>query len=138
VYFQSKKKNTWVSFLTLHYQMKLFINFFELQILVQSIDFNNNSNSWTYIWGSENFSAKKCYNYLIGHQSVHHSFKWLWKSHYQAKHKVCYWLLLQNRPNTKGLLRRKNMVLDSYTCGLRILQKDEKLRHLFFRCPFAK
>jgi hypothetical protein len=115
-----------------------FQQFCELQIIVQSIDLNNNSDTWTYIWGSGNFSAKKCYNHLIGHQSVHPSFKWLWKSHCQAKHKVFYWLLLQNRLNTRGLLRRKNMVLDSYTCDLCILQKEEKLRHLFYICPFAK
>jgi hypothetical protein len=30
------------------------------------------------------------------------------------------------------------MTLDSYTCDLCILQKEEKLRHLFYRCPFTK
>jgi hypothetical protein len=28
--------------------------------------------------------------------------------------------------------------LDSYTCDLCILQREETLRHLFFRCSFAK
>jgi hypothetical protein len=54
------------------------------------------------------------------------------------KHKVFYWLLLQNRLNTRGLLRRKNMHLESYTCDLCLLQRVKNLRHLFFRCPFAK
>nr|TKW30242.1 hypothetical protein SEVIR_2G022800v2 [Setaria viridis] len=30
------------------------------------------------------------------------------------------------------------MELDSYTCELCILQKMEKMEHLFFRCNFAK
>jgi hypothetical protein len=51
---------------------------------------------------------------------------------------VFYWLLLQNRPNTRGHLRRRRMHLDSYTCDLCILQKEETLRHLFFRCSSAK
>jgi hypothetical protein len=49
-----------------------------------------------------------------------------------------FWLLLQDRLNTRGLLRRKHIQLDPYVCELCILQKEEKLRHLFLRCPFAK
>jgi hypothetical protein len=30
------------------------------------------------------------------------------------------------------------MIIDSYSCELCILQKEEKLRHLFYRCSFAK
>jgi hypothetical protein len=30
------------------------------------------------------------------------------------------------------------MVLDSYTCELCLLQREETLRHLFLSCPFAK
>jgi hypothetical protein len=30
------------------------------------------------------------------------------------------------------------MHLESFTCDLCILQKKKKLRHLFYRCPFAK
>jgi hypothetical protein len=37
-----------------------------------------------------------------------------------------------------GMLRRRNMQLDSYDCELCLLQKVESLRHLFYRCPFAK
>jgi hypothetical protein len=49
-----------------------------------------------------------------------------------------FWLLLQDKLNTRGLLRRKHMHLDSYTCELCLLQKEERLRHLFLACPFAK
>jgi hypothetical protein len=30
------------------------------------------------------------------------------------------------------------MALESYDCELCLYQKEEKLRHLFFRCSFAK
>jgi hypothetical protein len=43
-----------------------------------------------------------------------------------------YWLLLQNRPNMRTLLRRR---MNEF--GF-IPQKQETLRHLFFRCSFAK
>jgi hypothetical protein len=85
-----------------------------------------------YIWVNGHFSVKKVYNHLIGSNEV------LWSPSCQPKHNTFYWLLLKNRLNTRGLLRRKNMVLDSYSCELCILQKEEKLSHLFFRCPFAK
>jgi hypothetical protein len=114
------------------------ISFVSCRFFLQSLDLTNEHDTWKYIWGSEFYSSKKCYNHLIGSQPVHLAFKWLWKSHCQSKNKVFYWLLLRNRLNTRELLRRKNMTLDSYTCDLCILQKEEKLRHLFYRCPFAK
>jgi hypothetical protein len=30
------------------------------------------------------------------------------------------------------------MYLDSYDCELCLLQREEKLRHLFFKCSFAR
>jgi hypothetical protein len=38
----------------------------------------------------------------------------------------------------KGMLRRRNMYLDSYVCEMCIRQREESLYHLFFRCPFIK
>jgi hypothetical protein len=110
----------------------------ELDIYLQSIVQTNEADKWTYIWRDGNYSSKKCYNHLLGSQTAHPTIKWLWNSRCQAKHKVFYWLLLHNRLNTRGILRRKNMNLESYTCDLYILQKAEKLRHLFYRCSFAK
>jgi hypothetical protein len=40
--------------------------------------------------------------------------------------------------NTRNMLRRKNMELESYTCENCIWQKEETLYHLFLRCNFAK
>jgi hypothetical protein len=65
-------------------------------------------------------------------------YKWLWASSCQLKHKVFFCLLLKNRLNTRNLLRRKNMALDSFDCELCLLFKEEKPGHLFFKCPFVK
>jgi hypothetical protein len=35
-------------------------------------------------------------------------------------------------------LLRSEVQMESYSCELCLLQKEERLRHLFFRCPFAK
>ncbi|GJN28090.1 hypothetical protein PR202_gb16173 [Eleusine coracana subsp. coracana] len=36
------------------------------------------------------------------------------------------------------MVRRRNITLESYTCEMCILQHEETLRHLFFRCNFAR
>jgi hypothetical protein len=115
----------------------VFDQYCELEIMLQSLHIIEYNDIWTYIWGGSQYSASKAYNHLIGSQVVHPTFKWLWKSSYQQKHKVFYWMFLQNRLN-RVLLRRKRMQLESYTCDLCILQKQKTLRHLFFICSFAK
>ena len=49
-----------------------------------------------------------------------------------------FWLFLKDRLNTRGMLRRRNMFLDSYTCENCILQREETQYHLFFKCSFAR
>jgi hypothetical protein len=68
---------------------------------------------------------------------VHPTFKWIWRSCCQMKQKVFFWLL-QNMLNTRGMLPRSDMVLDSYTCDLCLLQRIETTMHLFLLCPFEK
>lgn len=66
------------------------------------------------------------------------TFALLWRSKCQLKHKLFFQLFLHNRLNTKTMLRRRNMELDSYTCENCILQKEETIAHLFLRCNFAR
>jgi hypothetical protein len=54
------------------------------------------------------------------------------------KHRMFFWLLLQDKLNTQDRLRRRHMHLDSYTCENYILQRMETSYHLFLRCNFAK
>jgi len=80
---------------------------------------------------------KKAYKHLSGYRQVHPSFRWLWASSYQNKHKV-FWLLLHDRLSTREILRRKSMNLPSYNCVLCNQGCEESLEHLFLRCRFAK
>jgi hypothetical protein len=75
---------------------------------------------------------------MIGHQNIHKAYGWHWRSSCQMKHKVFFWLFLKDRLNTRGLLRRKNMELESYTCDLCIWQYEEIIQHMFHHCNFAK
>jgi hypothetical protein len=105
---------------------------------MQSLQLTNTKDTWSYIWGTKNYSSVKAYMHLLGFDSVHPTLKWIWKTKCQTKHKVFFWLLLQDRLNTRGMLRRRNMYLDSYVCEICIRQREESLWHLFFRCSFAK
>jgi hypothetical protein len=57
---------------------------------------------------------------LMGHTVVHPAFKWLWDSPCQLKHKVFFQLLLKDRINRRGMLKRRNMqthILVSFVYG---------------------
>jgi hypothetical protein len=60
--------------------------------------------SWSYIWGSPEFSVHKAYNVMSGTQPAPPHFSWIWKSSCQAKHKFFFWLLLLDILNTTNLL----------------------------------
>jgi hypothetical protein len=111
--------------------------FRELSVYLQSMEISEEKDKWSYIWGSAEYSSRKAYKHLSGSSQVQPSFGWIWRS-CQMKHKVFYWLLLQNRLNTRSMLRRRHMIMDSYVCEPCLRQVDESNRHLFFRCSFAK
>jgi hypothetical protein len=83
------------------------------------------------------FRVRKAYKHLTGSSPVHPVFKWIWATSCQMKHTV-FWLLIKNRSNTRNMLRRRNMQLESYACELCIHQSEEKLRHMFFKCLLPK
>jgi hypothetical protein len=115
--------------------------FCDLNVLLLSLQANGQDDVWSYVWGTSKFSVQKAYMHFVGSTYVHPAFKWIWKSSCQTKQKVFFWLLLNDRLHTRGLLQKKNMALDSYTCELCLHQRTETLRHLFLRflcCPFAK
>jgi hypothetical protein len=115
-----------------------YAQFCELQIYLQGIQGLNEPDQWKYIWGTGQHRAANAYKTIIGSQPVHLAYKWIWQSACQQKHKVFYWLLLKNRLNTRGMLQRRNMQLESYDCKLCLLQSTKVLRHLFYKCPFGK
>lgn len=90
-----------------------------------------------FIWNSHLYSVKKAYRHLSGHLNLHPAYKWLWSSSCQKKHKVFFWLLIKDRLSTRELLRRKNMLLQDYSCPLCNGTLDESSTHLCLECPFA-
>jgi hypothetical protein len=51
---------------------------------------------------------------------------------------VFFWLLLNDRLNTRNLLRHKRFHVQSTACVLCNLDTEETLMHLFFTCEFAQ
>jgi hypothetical protein len=75
--------------------VKAFDQFCELDKFMQSLQLSHREDTWSYIWGSNNFSSTKAYRHLLGSSAVHPTLKWTWKMKCQTKHKVFFfWLLL--------------------------------------------
>jgi hypothetical protein len=116
---------------------KAYQQFVQLELTVNDFQPSNLNDTWSYIWGRQEFSCKMAYKQLAGSAWVHPAFKWIWKSSCQHKHKVFFWLLAQDRLSTRNILRRKNMHLESYACVLCDCSVEE-VDHLFLHCVFAK
>jgi hypothetical protein len=114
-----------------------FTQFQTLQTALQTLHLSDSHDSWTYSWGNAGFSSRKVYKHLVGHHDIHSSYKWLWMSSCQNKRKLFFWLILSDRLSTRVLLRRRQMVLDDYTCVMCTTNVDEDLLHMLFHCPFA-
>jgi hypothetical protein len=135
---EAKQKDHLFESFQLPLSVQAYEQYLELNEAWGQITVTNAKDTWKLIWGSEIFSTKKTYRHLMGQSQVHQIYSLLWKNKCQPKHKVFYWLWLKNRLNTRNMLRRKNMTLESYTCENCIWQKEETLYHLFLRCNFAK
>jgi hypothetical protein len=107
--------------------VETFEEYCELKIIMQALQLTEENDRWDYIWGNGAYSSAKAYKHLIGSSQTHPAFKWIWMSKCQMKYKVFFWLLLRDRLNTRGLLRRKHMHLDSYTCELCICREKKAL-----------
>lgn len=79
------------------------------------IQLTNEQDIWKYQWGNV-FYSSNAYKIIAGH-SQHHP-RWIWNSFCQPKHRVFFWLLLRDRLSSRNILRRKNMLLQSYNCVL--------------------
>jgi hypothetical protein len=135
---EAKEQDQFAGFFHLPISEQAYDQYLELQVVWEQIALSNAHDRWRYIWGSDNYSSQKAYRFFMGQTQVHPIYRLLWKSKCQPKHRVFYWLWLKNRLNTRDMLRRKNMELDSYSCENCLWQREETLYHLFLRCNFAK
>lgn len=97
-------------------------NPFELTEHLQLINHDLGQDEWTSIWGNRSSIARRVYKQFIGRRQTH---------------TVFLWLVLKDRINTRYMLRRKGMHLDSFVYELCILQRLETRVHLMI-CNFAK
>lgn len=113
---------------------------YEIETRLNSLPWDQNiQDQWKLGMSSTStFKSATAYKALMGHQTIEPTFKWTWKSFCQPKHKVFFWLLLHDRLNTRNILRRKQMQLQSFNCEICLSHREETLLHLFWECPFAK
>jgi hypothetical protein len=111
----------------------------DLHIAISSIiDSSNSHDKWNLTIGGNKFSTRNVYMDLIKEPPAPKPFKWIWKSPCLPKHKFFFWLLLQDRLNTRDLLLRKKFQLQSSKCVLCMENEEETLAHLFFSCDFSQ
>ena len=68
-----------------------------VQSLIDASTLNDENGKWIYSWGSSILASAKVYKFLVGHSDIHPTYKWLRKSNCQPKHKVFFWLLIEDR-----------------------------------------
>ena len=73
-----------------------FVQYMEFQNIISNLPSSDGKDRWEYIWGTGYFCSK-AYKHLKGHMEIHPAFRWLWKSVCQLKHKIFFWLLMQDK-----------------------------------------
>ena len=111
--------------------------FNQLQNILAELQVQDQPDKWSLKVNTPKFSAIQTYNSIKGPSRSHHLFKLLWKSSNMLTHKIFFWLLLHDRVNTRNLLKRKKVPLQSYNCTLCAENTEETLSHLFRDCNFA-
>jgi hypothetical protein len=80
---------------------------------------HDGNDSWTYIWGQHRYSSSKYYHYHFRDIQPNLPILWIWKLKCIPRVKFFTWLLLNDRLNTRNILRRRRKFLeDGYNCVL--------------------
>lgn len=103
---------------------------------LNSYDHEEND-EWTFIWGHTVYSAQKFYQrHFISIRPLV-IVLWIWKSKCIPRINFFTWLLLNDRLNTRNILRRRKKFLEDYSCVMCQNNIEETLDHLFFDCHCA-
>lgn len=110
-----------------------------LQGQLQGMNYDENGiDKWTPIWGNK-YSSRRFYSYIFDAIEAHPVFKKIWKSKCTPRIKFFAWLILVDRLNTKDMLQRRHLNIQSTaTCVMCNAGVLETIDHLFFDCPFAQ
>jgi hypothetical protein len=79
----------------------------------QPLEEQNENDTWRFIWGQQYYSSSKFYQYQYKHLNPERSITWIWKSKWVPTIKFFTWLLLNDRLNTRNILRRRKKHLDA-------------------------
>jgi hypothetical protein len=119
---------------------RAFDEFQEFNHLLNQISSTRNANDkdlWSYSWGTH-FSAKKFYKMHFEHIQAPLFSPWIWKSKCTPKIKSFFWLLVNDRLNTKDMLMRRSFNLnDNGLCRMCDNGLIETRDHLFWSCTFS-
>lgn len=90
--------------------------------------------SWSFIWNSTTYTAKKFYKLNFVPLQPPRPYVWLWKTKCDMKIKVFNWLLFSDRLNTRDMLDKRHCAKenDDLTCVLCNGGHRETRLHLFF------
>jgi hypothetical protein len=88
--------------------------------------------------GGTCYASSKFYQYSFREVHPEKTISWVWKSKCIPKIKFFACLLLNDKLNTRNMLRRRNKFLeDGYNCSLCPNGLEDTMEHLFFDCPSA-
>jgi hypothetical protein len=126
----SKLKNAenLLDFFRLPMTRQAYNEFLELQHCLTNIALNsgNEKDSWSFIWGQQKFSSSKYYNLQFSTIQPNRTIVWIWETKCVPKIKFFAWLLLNDRLNTRNILRRRNKVLEDGTIVFFVMRKLKK------------
>jgi hypothetical protein len=81
-----------------------------LQNQLQQTHFSNDdTEAWSFTWGTQTYSPKKLYTLAFSHIEVSLVFDGIWKSKCSPRLKFFAWLVAVDRLNTKDMLHWRNL-----------------------------
>lgn len=93
----------------------------EMLLLAEDLNEINNSyakgkDEWVFMWGNHHYSVKRFYQHHFAAIKPPITILWIWKSNCIPRIKFFSWLLLNDKLNTRNMLRRRNKFLEDYSC----------------------
>lgn len=86
--------------------------FEELQLLAEDVSSliagsSEGKDHWTFIWGKDSYSVSRYYHHHFYSISIPQPMLWIWKSICIPRIKFFTWLMLNDRLNTRNILKRR-------------------------------
>ena len=99
---------------------------------------NDSKDEWVFIWRQSKYSSSRYYQHHFANEIPHPAFTWMWKSKCVPKIKFFTWPVLNDRLNTRSMLKRRHKFLEEgYNSALCHDNREEIIEHLLFSCPFT-